>query len=539
MFQFLLQADFILIANREDIEESNQWNERLLKGLADCFIQAVIRFNSAEALVLRYTWLGFLRHVPQSGSNNFSNLADEIILRLKDFPVLESQSGDFVRPVGSFFIPNVFRDADGNFVLNCAGNREKYITSTYETYDKEQTVLKMMGVEIMTFPHFIDILKTYMIDRTDDFKNQSPVWHSLLSSILCDQASNTDLQSLAIIPLQNGCWISKIEGQAHFETTEAIAAGKIPEGVPELLIVDQTVSEAPQRRRLLERLGVRNLNQTEVCRLIINCHASTKPPDLTVDAYISHATYLFEATSAGVFSPKGKAFWVVDKDGQAQQTTKMYLGKPDSADSVASLLHEPSWNSCLLHPAYLMSYKSKKQEKWIKWLEGHLAIRSTLRISMNGELTPEFHHLRANQQSPIVLDVLIESWTKEPNQLTSKIKQQLGGMNVLCEGGETVHLNKTCLPLPVLKELAPPGILFVQLNLPDKPIWKKLRDLGVVVEPNLTFYLQCLSLAQGKQVTKAQMTKLYKNIDSHWIEDPTLVTYVPSSCIRNSANSFQ
>jgi hypothetical protein len=538
VFQFLLQADFILIANREDIEKSNQWNERLLKGLADCFIQAVIRFNSAEALVLRYTWLGFLQHVPKAGSNNFSSLADEIVLRLKRFPALESQSGDFVRPAGSFFIPPAFRDADGRFVLNCAGNRQNYIASTYETHDKEQTVIKMMGVEIMTFGHFIDILRSYMSDRTDDFRNQIAVWHSLISNILCDQASNTDLQSLAIIPLQTGRWISRVEGQAHFQTAESIATGKIPEGVPELLIVDQTVSEEPQRRRLLERLGVRNLNQAEVCRLIINCHASTKTPDLTVDVYVSHAIYMFEATSVGVFSPKGKPFWVVDKDGRARQTTKMYLEKPDSANPVGSLLHEPSWNSCLLHPAYLMSYKSKKQEKWIKWLEGQLAIRSTLRIAMSGELTPEFQHVQATQKSPIVLDVLIDSWTKEPNQLTSNIKQQLGGMNVLCETGEIVHLNKTCLPLPILKDLAPPGILFVQLNLPDKPIWKKLRDFGVVVEPNLAFYLHCLSLAQGKSVTKAQMTKLYRNIDSHWIEDPRLVTYVPSSYNRSSANYF-
>jgi len=391
----------------------------------------------------------------------------------------------------------------------------------------------MMGVEIMSFAHFIVILKTYMTDHREAFRNQSADWHWLIATILCEQASNTDLQSLAVIPLQTGRWISKIDGQAHFESPEATVAGKIPEGIPELLIVDQAVSEQPQRRKLLDRLGVKNLNQAEVCRLITNCHMSTKAPDLTVDAYISHATYLCEATYAGVFSPKEYNFWVLDRDGQPRVAAKMYLDRADSAHPIGTLLEEPSWHSCLLHPAYLLAYKGKKSEKWIKWLESHLGIRSTIRIAIRGELTSEFNHLRENRPSTIVLEVLMESWTKEPNQLTSNIKQQLGGMEVLCEGTkETVHLNRTCLPLRIIKDLAPPGIFYIQLNSPDKPVWKKLRELGVVVEPNLPFFLQCLSLAQGKQVTKMQMIKLYKSIDKHWFENPKLVEYAqPSSSI--------
>ena len=465
--------------------------------------------------------------MPHSGANGFSSLGSQILDRLRSYPILESQAGTFVRPVGAFFVPQAFRDDDERFILNCAGDGHKYISASYETHDKEHIVLKMMGVEIMKFADFIGILKTYMTDHTQAFRNQSADWHSLIAKILCAQASDTDLQSLAIIPLQTGRWISKIDGQAHFETPEAIVAGKVPEGVPELLIVDHAVSEQPQRRKLLEKLGVKNLNQAEVCRLITNCHVSTKAPQLTLDAYISHAAYLFEATSTGVFSPRGQNFWVLDKDGRARAAANMYLDKPDSAHSITSLLDGPSWYSCLLHPAYLLAYKGKKMERWIKWLETHLSIRTTLQIANKGELTPEFQHIRATQPSPVVLEILLESWTREPNQLNAGLKQRLGGMDVGCEGMQvTKHLNRTCLPIPALKDVAPPGIFYVQLNLPLKPIWKRLQEFGVVVEPNLAFYLQCLSLAQGNPVTKAQMTKLYKSIDSHWIENPKLVEYV-------------
>lgn len=506
----------------------------MLTGLADCFVQAVIRFNSAEALVLRHTWLGFLQNIPKPGANNFSTLAVQIFDRLRYFPVLESQSGDFVRPVGAFFIPPTFRDADDRFVLNCAGDRQRYISASYETHDREHAVLRMMGVEIMTFSHCVNILKAYMTDQTEEFRKQSTNWHSLIAKILFEHASDTELQSLALIPLQTGRWISRVEGQAHFETRETIAAGKIPEGVPELLIVDQAASEHPQRRRLLEKLGVKNLNQAEVCRLITNCHVSTKAPELTLDDYISHATYLFEATSAGVSTTKGQNFWALDKDGRPRETAKMYFDKPDATHAVGSLLGEPSWNSCLLHPAYLLAYKGKKLDKWIGWLETYLAIRSTVRIAVRGELTPEFQYLKATRPSPIVLEILIDSWTKDPNQLTANLKQQLGGMEVLCEAGGFRHLNKTCLPLPIMKDLAPAGIFYVELNSPYKPIWKKLREFGVVVEPSLGFYLNCLSLTQGSQVTKAQMIKLYKNIDRHWIENPRLVEYTYRSSTGSS-----
>jgi hypothetical protein len=498
----------------------------LLVGLAECFVQAVIRFNATEALALRHAWLGFLQNVPKPGANNFSTLADQIFDRLKFHPVLESQAGTFVQPAGAFFVPRAFWDADQGFILNCAGNSQKYISAGYETHDTEHIVLRLMGVEIMSFAQFIVIFKTYMTDHGEAFRSQSADWHSLIATILCEQASNTELQSLAVIPLQTGRWISKIDGQAHFESPEATAAGKIPEGIPELLIVDQAVSEQPQRRKLLDRLGVKNLNQAEVCRLITNCHMSMKAPDLTVDAYISHATYLCEATYAGVFSPKEHSFWVLDRDGQPRVAAKMYLDRADSVHPIGTLLEGPSWHSYLLHPAYLLAYKGKKSEKWIKWLESHLGIRSTIRIANRGELTSEFNHLREKGPSAIVLEVLMESWTKDPNQLNPNIKQQLGGMEVMCEGAkETVHLNRTCLPLRNIKDLAPPGIFYLQLNSPDKPVWKKLHELGVVVEPNLAFFLRCLSLAQGKQVTKTQMTKLYKSVDSRWFENPELVQY--------------
>jgi hypothetical protein len=498
----------------------------LLTGLAECFVQAVLRFNSAEASVLRHTWLGFLQNMSGVGTSNFSSLTAQILDRLKCLPILESQAGTFVAPVGALFVPRAFRDADERFILNCAEERQKYISASYETHDAHQVVLKAMGVEIMVFAHFISILKSYMSDHTERFRNQDSDWHSLVAKILCEQASDTDLQPLALIPLQTGAWISKIDGQAHFETTEAIAIGKIPEGVPQLLVVDQTVSQQPMRRKLLERLGVKSLNHAEVCRMITKCHVSTKPPDLTLDVYISHATYLFEAASAGKFSSKGQNFWVLSKNGIPREASNMYLDREDCPNPIGSLLRGPEWSSFLLHPAYLLAYKGRKRENWIKWIEGHLGVRSTIRIVVGGQLTREFCYLQTSFPSRTVLEVLMESWTKEPAQLTASIKQQLGGMNVLCETGETIHLNKTCLPIAKLKDVAPRGILYVQLDVPTKPVWRNLREFGVVVEPNLTFYLQCLSLAKGERATKAQMTKLYQKIDSRWFEDPTLVQYV-------------
>jgi hypothetical protein len=52
-FSFLIQADFLLIASREEVDSSD-WNRGLLQHIPNAFRRAVEAFNSGD---LRYTWM--------------------------------------------------------------------------------------------------------------------------------------------------------------------------------------------------------------------------------------------------------------------------------------------------------------------------------------------------------------------------------------------------------------------------------------------------------------------------------------------------
>src|SRR2546421_6441066 len=59
--QFLLQADFLLIASREDINGSSMWNRALRNAAVDALIEAAQAFNRGS---MKYTWL---RYFPLKG----------------------------------------------------------------------------------------------------------------------------------------------------------------------------------------------------------------------------------------------------------------------------------------------------------------------------------------------------------------------------------------------------------------------------------------------------------------------------------------
>src|SRR5271156_2160078 len=125
-----------------------------------------------------------------------------------------------------------------------------------------------LGVQIMEFSQFFSILKELVLKFMKVFTQQPPEFHSLLSQILCNSPKDTELDTLPLIPLRDGRWVRQVDGQCHFGTDDARLLQKLSEGVDDLRIVDATASRDPIRRKLFTRLGVKDLNNTEACRLI-------------------------------------------------------------------------------------------------------------------------------------------------------------------------------------------------------------------------------------------------------------------------------
>lgn len=551
-FRFLLQADFVLIANREDIQAPcarvddndasreasiatlpewltiNAWNWRLLEALADCFVEAVCRFNHSDAQALKYTWLGFLQDVPMVGEDNsFSFLTSNIFDRLRDRAVLETQTQGslFVQPPKAVYVPRYLRNAEGHFVLaHIIGLTDRhYLSPGYDSHDPEQAVLKLLGVQIMDFLQFFGILQEFMLKCMPAFVQQPPEFHSLISQILCDSPSETALDMLALIPLRDRRWIRQVDGQCYFETDDARVLQKIPEGLDDLRIVDMAASRDPLRRKLFSRLGVKDLTKTEVCRLILARHEQDSAPATDVDVLIAHARYLFETSQASISIKKPRQFWVLDMENQPCHASTMYLDAVDMP--ICGVLPRPTWNRKLLHPAYALQFPSgRNKEKWVRWLESNLDVGLVMRIAQSGNAFTEEFLYAINLPTTNLLEIMVASWLKQSSAFSSTIKNMLGAIQVTCEDGQKIRLSRTILPTKSLKILAAEGLPFLSIRDPDASKWKFLAELGVVVRPDLEFHMKCLGLLQGKSTTREKALALYSSISGKMVENTKRVT---------------
>jgi hypothetical protein len=55
--QIVIQADFILLANREEIDSGSDWNRVLLKNIPKALLAAINYFNTGP---FRFSWLRYL-----------------------------------------------------------------------------------------------------------------------------------------------------------------------------------------------------------------------------------------------------------------------------------------------------------------------------------------------------------------------------------------------------------------------------------------------------------------------------------------------
>ncbi|KAF4467775.1 hypothetical protein FALBO_5349 [Fusarium albosuccineum] len=102
-FKFLIQGDFLLTANREDVQDS-PWNRALREACADAFVKAAYRLNKGPE---RYTWIRYLPGKRIVGF--FEPLRDLILEKLSKEPILEAFSGRMVAPAELTYVPK------GNF----------------------------------------------------------------------------------------------------------------------------------------------------------------------------------------------------------------------------------------------------------------------------------------------------------------------------------------------------------------------------------------------------------------------------------------
>jgi hypothetical protein len=155
-FNFLIQADFVTDANRQDIVQDSLRNIDLLDGIAEAFIKAVLQF--CEHDTLRYQWV---RYLPDLNATNLGtlwiSLANKIASLLKRTPVAFGRKRPHRRLIRDLCHPtHDLLDEHGDPLFD-DGDPEQMISQFYTRLDR--THLRQYGLKNSSLSHVINWLR--------------------------------------------------------------------------------------------------------------------------------------------------------------------------------------------------------------------------------------------------------------------------------------------------------------------------------------------------------------------------------------------
>jgi len=554
-FKFLIQADFVTQANREDVVHSRR-NQAVLKGVAKAFADAVVVFCKRSSL--RYQWMRYLPEdfIPDEFWRTLWTLVRE---KLEQTPLLEPWSGNgLYKPSDLEMLSESFIDENQCPLLPDLEGAEVYLSPKYTKADFQ--ILKRLGTTTLQWSKFVDRLdadlsipggsRWRLMKKNADWRTRIC---KLLLRVLIENLPNQQkrLRTLALIPLRDGRWKSSASGtKVYFPETDGIS---IPADI-RLDLVCPMAAENVAWADLLSKLGVTSCPRDSVISSIYERYNATNLDKFKVFNAVAHIRYLYW------FLPKDHSSLApqVRLANQYGSLLKkdQYLYFPDEGDdySPAKLFKQdaqlPGHPVHYLHEDYLKAVGPEvihNGRPWTRWLEEVVGVRRIpeLRAKGHDALSKEFQYI-VNHRSNSLLGTLKRGWASYRPQINNVVegdnvvKGELRNSAVLLENGRRTSLLRTFLPLPKLKQIAAelciadvyPFIAMTELLRDEERFeWIFVKDLQVGIEENLDFYLSALETfktinpAPNTTSARDQLARIYQNIQSKCNEGLDHVRY--------------
>ncbi|KAK6432213.1 hypothetical protein LTR95_011620 [Oleoguttula sp. CCFEE 5521] len=512
-FTFLLQADFILTANRENIARDNAWNNVLLHGAVDLFITAVRQCNRTG--ICKYSWPAFATCREAAHGTVMDGFVTRLRKALQDESVLESQAGYHSRPSELMLVPEHF--TDGALSLRPLFDADVNVFK-YASFDYKPRELEMLGVPKQT-PQQICALLRWMTPAQLEAKTAA--WHSKLAAGIA-MSEPSAFATARIIPLRSGEWVSANDGSVFLPSEED--GLDIPDGI-EVRLVSRTACADPARRRMFTMLGAKPLNQSQICQQILERHRflSMSNNSLSPRDIVAHAWYLFSYGSLGL---EYGALKMVNKLGQAVSGEDLYMQHSDSPFRLKDYLPGSVFAADFVHPLYLEQGNSSTRPRWYAWLKNtlHVSLLPNLTVSRKGAITREFQYLVDSHPSQVWLTLVRDNW-QHYSMDRGLLSNSVTTLPVRCLGGKSCALDEAYLgTTEILREpLAQAHIHVLDVSDPDNPGWLNLSKLGLCTAPDLEFWLAILrgmAKSQPSHVSKEDVIRCYKGIEKHAQRDP-------------------
>ena len=551
--QFLIQADFVTQANRQDIVITSQRNQGLIEAIADAFVAGVLQLCHHQAL--EYLWMRYLpveTTYPWDGL--WSDLVSSIKSKIEDLAVLRSLERGTRRTIKDLFyrIPT-FNDLQGAPLF--ADLRSKvYLSDSYAPSDI--AILENFGLERLPYDKFIamvrqDLLAGPSISRlkslsTDDDWN-SQAYKALSFAWVDGRPSDIQsLEQLRIIPLQDGSWVSSDSGKIYYPMYEGAA---VPNDLG-MRLLHPMATRNEYRRAFLVRMGVQPIDISIASNIRERILHQPMGPPIVVNLQSSvermrflFLTQLIHPEEDCDISNKFLVYNHVDK-AMYPSKADMYISNDEPYGAQLFLRQKGRQVNCVnvkyFEEIPLIAPGSNRTLH--QWMYQHLGIRQHLRLvsSDRSSLSAECLDTARTRHTEF-LGLLGHLWPLEVDIVLANppVLRELRQTPVLCINGESAQLRDTYLPLQPLLDVHKrflgsehfPFIQSSELSGQDQVphLWSFLvKNLGVGFVDNVDFRLQLMKYLKGA------------NPDAEILSNPSRVVDLYQSldaCLRMSQDS--
>jgi len=523
-YQFVVQADFLTAANREDVLTDNNWNTAIRDSLPSAFVDAVDALRKTPSLEL--TWPRFIPRTNEISDPFFQLAADNVLSLLRPSAVIRCSDG-FDRPPSQVRVVGSFKDAHGRPFVGPEHVGFHYIASEYPS-DVVTILRSQLGVAEMTLYDFISGLIN--MNNRGLFKHWDTVWLEGVCDIIArvgfswNNPQDGRIRSLRLVQLSTGDWVPCQSCDNYFFDSSGLS---FPSGLT-IQVISGSSSGSRNRCSLLRKLGVRDLDVSEVIKQIVALHRAGTP---TFQMTLEQTLYLYNHRS--LLEDDVAHIYLYDQHGKARAGNDMYMDDPHDSDSdslrtlfgnSAPFVHDSfrqpvGLSNRFRHGAYAIT-------QWQDWLITTFGVRTAPRF-VGGQPPAEFlavidrHRLN---DSPQLFRLLKKYWSRILAQNNDRERRSLqayfGSLDVCCKSGQVVPLRATFFPS---REI-------MQYNCNDLPLldlsgswdeWHFLGALGVSMQPDGKFFLkQLIALAQkpGNQANPSTVIGLYEHISARFLE---------------------
>lgn len=552
--QFLIQADFVTLANRQDIVMTSRRNQGLIAAIADAFIAGVLQLCNHKTL--QYQWM---RYLPLESNYPWDGLWKDLISRikskLKELVVFRSLERSTCRTVKDlFYRESVFNDQHGAPLFADLPS-EVYLSDSYAPSDIE--ILKKFGLKKLTFEKIIAMVKQDLLAKHGDSRFKNPNieddWHTKAYEALNVawamewSSSIQSLKQLDIIPLQDGSWISAASADVFYPGNGDVA---VPKSLG-MSLVDLKATRNEARCAFFDNLGIKRIDASIIpdIRERILRQSTRSPLNINLPSSVERMNFLFlthplrhegESNLSDKFPVYNHLNAVM-----LPNVTDLYISDNNPYGADLFLRQKDRKVNCI-HSRYfeeIPEIAPGSDRTLHQWMYQHLGIREHLRLVSPDQKSLSVECLdTANTRAGEFLGLLGHLWPFEGHIVRNipLLLVELRWMAVLCMNGQMEVLRNSYLPLQPLLDLHKrylrneyfPFIQSSEISGRDQvsPRWSFLvKDLKVGYQDNVGFRLQLMQCLKHANNDAAMLEKpsrvvaLYQSLDalSRISQDPS------------------